>query len=128
MKKTGLIVFITAAIVAAVLIYPNPPGHNRWYPPCVFKKFTGFDCPGCGSTRACYQLLHGNIAPAADHNILMLAFLPLVFIGFTSFFTGRLQQVWNKLNNPKIILWIIVIFWMLRNIPFFPFEWLHSDK
>ena len=51
-----MILLITAAIVAAVIIYGHPPGNNKWYPPCIFKKITSFDCPGCGSTRACYHV------------------------------------------------------------------------
>lgn len=119
---------LAAALVAAVVIYHHPPDQSRWYPPCVFKKLSGFDCPGCGSTRACYHLLHGDIAKAADHNILLLVFLPVVIIGLISFFTGAWQELWDQLNKPLVVLWIVLIFWLLRNIPLFPFEWLHSDK
>ena len=123
-----MILLITAAIVAAVIIYGHPPGNNKWYPPCIFKKITSFDCPGCGSTRACYHLVHGNILQAANHNLMLVAFIQVMLIGFINFFTGKLAKAWQKLNRPFIILCIILFFWLARNIPLFPFEWLHSDK
>jgi hypothetical protein len=127
-KKIPAIFFITAAFLAAVIIYPNAPGNSRFYPPCIFKKITGYDCAGCGSARACYHIMHGNIIQAAGHNILLLIFIPVLVIGFIHLFTGKLKKVWQMLNKPLLILWLIVFFWLLRNIPFFPFEWLHSDK
>lgn len=30
-------------------------------PPCVFLRVTGLYCPGCGGTRACIALLHGQL-------------------------------------------------------------------
>ncbi len=128
LKKTTAILFFTAALVAAVVIYHHPPGNNPFYPPCFFKKWTGFDCAGCGSTRACYQLMHGNIAQAADHNIMLLLFIPVIVIGIVNVFTARMQVAWQHLNKPMIVLWLILLFWLLRNIPVFPFIWMHSDK
>src|ERR1700736_2154617 len=34
-------------------------------PTCLLKLTTGFDCPGCGGTRAFWYLLHGNLPQAA---------------------------------------------------------------
>ncbi len=127
-KKTAVILLCAAAFVAAVIIYYHPPGHNKYYPPCIFKKITGLDCAGCGSARACYNLLHGHIAKAANHNILLLLFIPVIIIGILQFFTGKMLIAWQWLNKPMIILWLIIFFWIIRNIPLFPFEWLHSDK
>jgi Protein of unknown function (DUF2752) len=127
-KKISAYILVTAALLGAVIIYRHPPGHNAWYPPCIFKKITGLDCPGCGSTRACYRLLHGEFYQAAGHNILLLIFLPAIFIGLITFFTGRWQRLWQWLNKPWVVLWMVLLFWLLRNIPVFPFEWLHSDK
>ena len=127
-KKIFAALFVTAVVIAAVLIYNNPPGHSKFYPPCIFKKLTGFDCAGCGSTRACYHLLHGNVLRAANHNILMMLFIPVMIIGFVYIFTGRLAALWQKINKPFFFLMLILLFWVVRNIPFYPWEWLHSDK
>jgi hypothetical protein len=119
---------ISAALVAAVFIYRYPPAHSQYYPPCIFKKITGFDCAGCGSARATHQLLHGNITAAADFNILLLLLLPILSVGLIYFFTARLQKLWEYLNRPLLLLVVILAFWLIRNIPWAPIEWLHSDK
>ncbi len=43
----GLILFMWAAHISV--------------PPCVFLRLTGLYCPGCGGTRACIALLHGQL-------------------------------------------------------------------
>jgi len=128
MIKITTIFFVTAAILAAVTIYHHPPGQNPYYPPCFFKKWTGYDCAGCGSTRACFQLMHGNIRQAADHNIMLLLFIPVMAIGLLNAFGKKMQVAWQYLNKPLIVLCFILLFWIIRNIPFPAFMWLHSDK
>ena len=34
---------------------------NSHMMPCVFKNFTGYDCPGCGIQRSFLALLQGNL-------------------------------------------------------------------
>jgi hypothetical protein len=55
---------------------PNQAGNP--YPPCLLKRLTGIDCPGCGGTRAVYSLLHGDVVGAVDHNILALVVVPVL--------------------------------------------------
>lgn len=47
---------------------------------CPLKRFTGVPCPSCGSTRAAFLLLHGDVAAAFAmqplFTILALAALP----------------------------------------------------
>ncbi len=119
---------IAAVVIAAVVIYANPPAQTKYYPPCIFKKLTGFDCAGCGSTRACYHLMHGNVLQAANYNSLLMLFIPLIIIGLVHIFTGRFAVLWKKINKPYVFLILILLFWIIRNIPFYPWEWLHSDK
>lgn len=44
-------------------------------PGCVLHNVTGWPCPGCGSTRAVRDLLHGNLAAAFLHNPLFILLL-----------------------------------------------------
>ena len=46
---------------------------------CVFKKFFGIVCPGCGMTRALVSCLKLDFFGAAKHNILIF-FMPYVFL------------------------------------------------
>jgi hypothetical protein len=127
-KKIFATLFISAAFILIIFIYTNPPEKNKYYPPCIAKKITGFDCAGCGSARACYQLLHGNIRQAADFNIMLLLMLPVIIIGLVHLAAGKLNGIWQKINRPLIFLLLILLFWIIRNIPLFPFSWLHSDR
>jgi hypothetical protein len=73
---------LTAVGVIAATLYvravdPNVPGH---YPGCPTQLLLGIDCPGCGGLRAVHALANGDIAAAADHNILALVALPVVIV------------------------------------------------
>src|SRR5947209_2229629 len=44
----------------------RPAGSDAFSSPsCLIKLTTGFDCPGCGGTRAFWYLLHGDVPAAA---------------------------------------------------------------
>jgi hypothetical protein len=45
---------------------------------CLFKRFLGIECLGCGMTRALSRLLHGELAAALAHNRLVAVVLPLL--------------------------------------------------
>ncbi len=69
-----------AALLAGGCAYValRDPSTNTTFPACPFKSFTGWDCPGCGMTRAAYSLMHLDVAGAANHNLLFVVALPLV--------------------------------------------------
>ena len=71
----GAVALAGCALVFAV--DPNEPGH---YPVCPTRALLGIDCPGCGLMRGTHDLLHGNIAGAVDHNILIPVLVPLVLL------------------------------------------------
>jgi hypothetical protein len=71
----GLAVLAACGLVFAV--DPNEPGH---YPLCPTRALLGIDCPGCGLMRGTHDLLHGNIAGAVDHNLLIPVLVPLVLL------------------------------------------------
>ena len=112
--------------VAGVFLFVYDPRYSSLYPPCIFKKLTGLDCPGCGSARALHSLLHGHFGEAARQNVLFFPALLLVFSGLYTMQTSRGQALWNFLNKPRLVLALLCIFWVLRNIPSMPFAWLHS--
>lgn len=43
---------------------------------CVFKRFFGIECPGCGMQRSIIELLKGNILESIK---LYPALLPMIF-------------------------------------------------
>ncbi|MBS1615478.1 MAG: DUF2752 domain-containing protein [Bacteroidetes bacterium] len=95
-------------------------------PPCPFHQLTGFDCPGCGSTRAITALLHGHFLQALDFNLLSIPALVMLAIGYAQQFVPALQALWLRLNKPKTVLIVVLAFWVLRNLPLPPFLWLSA--
>jgi hypothetical protein len=120
-------VWLSLAAVAIFLFFFNPASPaNQWFPKCPFRLVTGMQCPGCGSTRAFYQLLHLHPIAAFKLNPLMVLTLPFIvygFLGFTrSAIMGRPQR---RLFIPPIYLWawlfLLIFFWIFRNTPWYPF-------
>ena len=117
----------TALAGAALLtLFLFNPVSVSWYPPCILHRLTGLDCPGCGSARGLHSLLHGELSKAAEYNVMLFLALPLLASGFYNKLTGRGQGLWNSFNKPRLLLWIIGLFWILRNIPGQPLSWLNA--
>lgn len=68
---------VGAALGLIWVVDPNEPGH---YPTCPTQSFLGVDCPGCGAMRGTHALLRGDLAGAADQNVLVLLLLPVVAV------------------------------------------------
>lgn len=63
-----LLILMIAAVffLSAVL----PPSFLEGLPLCIFHIATGWDCPGCGLTRAFVALFHGEWKQAISYNAL----------------------------------------------------------
>ncbi len=125
-RKTWLVAgLLGVAAAGAWTLYAVNPVGAKWFPVCPFHQLTGLDCPGCGIARGLHALLHGRIAAAVDSNVLLL---PLLLFLAIAFWDGLIMEtrLWRTVNRPAIIMWIICGFWVLRNIPFYPFNVLSS--
>jgi hypothetical protein len=120
-------VWLGLAVGGLFLFFFNPASAaNQFFPKCPFRLLTGWQCPGCGSTRACYQLIHLHPIVAFKLNPLMVLTLPFIvygFLGFTrSAITGQPQR---RVFIPPIYLWawlvLLIFFWIFRNTPWYPF-------
>ena len=117
---------LAAAVLGsgAVLYFFNPSTHG-FYPVCLFHKVTGLNCPGCGGTRAAYELLHGRLLNALRDNALFILALA-VLAGRGAWFTVcRLRHQPATLAVPPKALWwflaLTLVFGVLRNLPAFWF-------
>lgn len=99
-------------------------------PTCLVKLTTGFDCPGCGGTRALWYLAHGDIPAAArSHALAVFAFPFLVYI----YIAWMARVVWGKqlpaLRISPTVTGVFLAIWavwaVLRNLPWAPFTWFY---
>lgn len=119
-----------ALLYAAFTLYHRGPYGVTWLPDCYFHRFTGLNCPGCGMTRAAHATLHGRIGEAFRFNPVGMILLPLACVGIGIEILGwvRGQRLPFRLNvgaaGAWAIVWIVLGFWILRNIPCWPFTLL----
>src|SRR5208283_124420 len=68
----AVIVLVAAALGSGAVLFFFDPAKHGFYPVCLFHSLTGLNCPGCGATRAAYQLLHGHLLRALQDNALFV--------------------------------------------------------
>jgi hypothetical protein len=110
-----------AGIAAAAVLFFFDPTKNNFYPVCQFHALTGFYCPGCGGTRATYQLLHGNLLMALHENAFYVVTLVALAIRGLWYGKQKICQEPAGLFVSPAALWVFlilgVVFGMLRNLP-----------
>ena len=123
-RFAGIILAVTALGVGATVFFFNPVTHG-FYPVCAFHKLTGWNCPGCGATRALYALLHGNFSAALRDNALFLFALTTLALRTGWFVVKKNRGQTAGEFFPTKFLWpllvIALVFTVLRNLPAFAF-------
>jgi hypothetical protein len=119
---TGL-VFV--AIAGSAVLYFFDPTKHAFYPVCQFHLLTGLYCPGCGATRASYQLLHGNVLTALRDNVLFVLSLPALAARGIWYLNQQRRGRPVRFFIPPAALWaflaVALVFVVLRNLPAFSF-------
>jgi hypothetical protein len=77
MAPVGVAALAIAGCTYLAVVNPNEAGN---YPVCPSRAIFGVDCPGCGGMRGMNCLLHGDIAGALNHNLLLLIVVPLALV------------------------------------------------
>lgn len=110
-KKCFMILLIMVAVVIGlVILYRLDPSVNRFYPRCLFFVLTGWQCPGCGTLRALYCLMHGRFADAWRFNGALVILLPMLVLLLA------LPRLSKSSVMGWVILAVIVIWWIGRNV------------
>jgi hypothetical protein len=127
LQPLGLAAIAAAGCTYIALVDPN---QSSAYPQCPLRALTGYDCPGCGLTRAVSALMQGDVGRAIDHNVLVVVLLPLAILAFVRWTVVRLG--YEAPRPPRWRPWmgwiagaVVFGFLIARNIP--GFEYLHSD-
>jgi hypothetical protein len=122
---------LTCMAASAFVLWTNPTdGGPDAQPTCLVKLTTGFDCPGCGGTRAMWYLLHGDLPAAAHHHILAVFAAPFLVYAYIAWAAGamfnrRLPQLPFSYRTVAIGLLVWGVFTVARNLPFEPFTWFY---
>ena len=125
-RNIKIFVFGIAA-VAILLLYFFVEPKNGNLPKCLFHQITGFYCPGCGVQRSFHSLLNGELLKAISYNLLFIALLPLIIYFIAYFILDKKYSPSSFVYNKKfslLIVFFVIGFWILRNIPVKPFNWL----
>jgi hypothetical protein len=128
--RGSLLLLAAFGLAAGVYVLSTvPPTQQSYYPKCQFYQLTGLHCPGCGTTRALSSLVNGRPGEAIGFNILAVLVAP-----YLAYSIGRSLWHWlwgtplrTRAWPPKLI-WsfvaLVILFWVVRNIPLYPFTLL----
>lgn len=123
-RFAAAVIAFSAFGALAVLFFFNPTTYH-FYPVCLFHQVTGLNCPGCGMTRAMYALLHGDFLTALRDNAFLLLVLAAAILRGLWFglnhWRGRPTGAWLPVTFIWPVLFIALIFTILRNLPAFSF-------
>ncbi|WP_238014684.1 DUF2752 domain-containing protein [Dactylosporangium sp. AC04546] len=124
----GVGALIGGGVAYTLLMRPTSAGAADT-PTCIVKLLTGFDCPGCGGTRAAWYMLHGDIPAAAHHHAPLLFAAPFLAYLYVSWTVNKLNLPFKlpqlRISNGAMIGFLVawLAFSVLRNLPWAPFTW-----
>jgi Protein of unknown function (DUF2752) len=115
-----------AVVVCAFVWWADPTTPGGLIPVCPTKLLLGIDCPGCGSSRMLYSLLHGHLMAAVRFNALALVALVMLVWAYVAWVYGRVvgRRIWSWPHHrwaAPVTLALVVAWSVVRNLPFGPF-------
>lgn len=118
-----LVLVVGVGLVFATLLFFHRPQGQFFFPRCTFHTVTGLWCPGCGGLRATHALLHGHGFEAIRYNALYVLGVPaaLAYAAWRRR-TGRTVELTGA--QWCLVVAVILLFTVLRNVPWPPFVWL----
>jgi hypothetical protein len=120
-NKWNISACIACVAIAGGLLFIFNPAEIP-FPPCLFYKLTGFQCPGCGTQRALHCLLHGEWKDAFFYNPILIPALTLIAtLLYLDLLGGkkRFPKIHRALSGSKFIwgvLAVIILYWIGRNV------------
>lgn len=113
---------VGVAIIAATIWVVADPNPHDGPVICLFRRTTGFWCPGCGLTRATHYLLRGDFVTAFSYHLLVipvLALLALAWVSWLATSMGRPAPLVRVMT--PVFTWVMVgvfvAFVVVRNLP-----------
>ncbi|MCV7301835.1 DUF2752 domain-containing protein [Mycobacterium barrassiae] len=121
-----LLVGALAVGACAVVWIGDPTTPGGFLPLCPTKALLGIDCPGCGTLRMIYSLLHFDFLAAVRFNALALVAVALLLVAYAVWTYGRVVgrkiSGWQQHRWAAAVTMVVVTLWfVVRNLPFEPF-------
>lgn len=118
----GAVAFTGVFAAGSALLYSTSPYQHQLGLPCPFLATTGWYCPGCGTTRAFYSVMHGDFGSAFRMNAMFLVIvLPLVVWGGVALVRSLRGLHVPIPKNPgwwtAALIAVFVVFAVVRNLP-----------
>ncbi len=120
---------ILAAVAGAFVVGYFNPTTAGFFPVCPLYATTGLNCPGCGLTRGFHALFHGDVLASLHFNALLPIYLLVGVYLFVSLslIVVRGRGLSFNIFKPRLLwgfLIVLLVFGVVRNLPFFPFTFL----
>lgn len=113
-KKSKFLLLITGILII-IFVY----NYNIKIP-CIFFELTHLYCPGCGITRALKSIIKLDFYQAFRYNMLVTLLSPIFLLYILNkYFSKQKKKIPNFIWY--LILFITILFGVLRNIPAFNF-------
>lgn len=96
--RQGVVIGLSVMAVALVALYVGTPASENWPIKCLLYRFTGWQCPLCGSQRAIHEMLHGNVVEAWHYN-------PALWLALPYFGVWAVGSMMPGLEEHKIVRW-----------------------
>jgi len=128
-KYKYFIILSFLLLLFLIFIFFSNPEKIYFLPVCWFYSLTHYYCPFCGSTRAIYHFLHFNLLRSLKSNLLLY----VIIIYFTvNFLIIKFKKNKKNILDIKpltiiIFMLIIIAYWILRNLPYYPFNLFIPD-
>lgn len=94
---------IAVGCAAIAIVDPKDSG----VPICWSQAALGIDCPLCGGLRCTNALLRGDIAAAADHNVLLAVALPVVAVLWVIWMIRSVRG--ERFTLPAVPRWLLTV-------------------
>lgn len=129
-KRCALVLLLVLSVASLCLVMWRVGPHAWFWPKCMLHQWTGLHCPGCGLTRGVDACLHGDLLAGWRYNLLLMPLLPLLALGLAGELVGWVRGrplPWRLRFTSRMACWLfalMMLFAVLRNIPYRPFDLL----
>jgi hypothetical protein len=123
-------VALAAGLLCGAVWLGDPTTPGGPLPVCPTKALLGIDCPGCGSLRMLYSLLHGDLFAASRYNFVGLVSVFFLLWAYGAWTYGRFVD--RRITSWQHHRWaaaaalaVVSVWFVIRNLPIAPFTGLH---